>query len=1235
MNMNKTSGRSNSSELVRAAEKVALVVFVAVLVSTHTQGAEVFKADNTDNLDLGSSWVGGVPPGPEDVAVWNNTVTTANSVLLGADLSWGGIRILDPGGAVQISGGNVLGLGAAGLDTRQGTQPLTLACPVLITAPQEWNLGSAVTVSGVISGAAGNGITITGTGQLNISGANNNFIEGITINSGVLNLSASSSMPVKLGGGQLTVSAALGNPIEVLSSGTIRCTANRTLSGPVTGEGTIVVYVTGSGTYLTLNGSLVGFRGTIVHHASSTGSLRANSSGFIGCSNAVWDLGPQGGFSRANSAPVVYFGALAGGQYARFWGGTVTYEIGHLNVDAIYSGSLNQAGLIVKVGTGTWILDGNNSHSATLISNGVLQVGSGGSTGTLGAGPVTNLAALVFNRGDTWVCPNAISGSGTVTNLGFGLVILTGTNTWSGPTYVACGELAFGSDSALTGTCEVAGGAALGVVITRNNDGVALGNISFGPGALLNVDLGEFGNPTVPVLSVAGQLELAGDVTVNIAGTNLAVGTITLLEYASRSGTGAFVLGSLPVNVNATLTDDAANRCLLLVISDVGPVLDPTLVWVGDEWGVWDVDNPANPVWRALMSGQLTNYTDGVPVLFDDSATGSTVISLNAFVNPGTVTVSNATKEYVFTGSGAISGTAQLIKRGPGIITISNQNYYTGLTRIEQGVFRLAGDYGNTGGGDVTNNSVLVIDKTGVSTLPHTCQFFGQVTGTGSVLFLGVDQTNSVLEMQIASGAGNPFTGGAVISNGCVRLVPNPRTDATRAAGKSTGFGIGQVTFLGESTLELADYGLANESAQWGDFACPIHIPAGCTGTLLTAGRMRVSGPVTGAGTLNLTVVYVRDDIASDFSAFTGRINIRSYDGNDDFRVANPAGCPQATLHLGPGVYMYSIAAAGSVIPIGALSADEGSTLSAGNSVTWLVGGLGSDNVFAGNLAGAPTIVKTGTGTWQLAGTNNAGFTGTLIVSNGVVALGANSLGDTDLPSAARISVAAEGTLDVSARADATLNVGTGEAAQTITGAGTLRGNLLIGPSGTLEPGFGLGTLTVTGQVSLAGTAVFELNRTENPNSDRVQAAAVSAGGRLVVTNVGPPLQAGDAFQLFNTPVSGQFVELELPWADPSTGATYTWENRLAIDGTIRVVQVQLPVNPMPTNMLFSVAGDQLTLQWPEDRIGWTLQTNSIGLTAPNAWFEFPPGTGSRNTNRVVITIDPTKSNVFFRLVYP
>ena len=53
-----------------------------------------YKANNTDNLNLASSWSGGTIPNANTVAAWNNTVTGANSVQLGADLSWLGIRIL-------------------------------------------------------------------------------------------------------------------------------------------------------------------------------------------------------------------------------------------------------------------------------------------------------------------------------------------------------------------------------------------------------------------------------------------------------------------------------------------------------------------------------------------------------------------------------------------------------------------------------------------------------------------------------------------------------------------------------------------------------------------------------------------------------------------------------------------------------------------------------------------------------------------------------------------------------------------------------------------------------------------------------------------------------------------------------------------------------------------------------------------------------------------------------------
>ena len=108
----------------------------------------------------------------------------------------------------------------------------------------------------------------------------------------------------------------------------------------------------------------------------------------------------------------------------------------------------------------------------------------------------------------------------------------------------------------------------------------------------------------------------------------------------------------------------------------------------------------------------------------------------------------------------------------------------------------------------------------------------------------------------------------------------------------------------------------------------------------------------------------------------------------------------------------------------------------------------------------------------------------------------------------------------------------------------------------------------------------------------------------------------------------GSFSGVTLPALSPGLA----WTNRLSQDGSITVVSI---VNTTPTNITTLVNSDSLVLTWPEDRTGWTLQTNSAGVSVDGAWFDYPPDTGSRDVNQVTFTIDRTKTNVFFRLVYP
>jgi len=109
-----------------------------------------YKANNTDNLNLSSSWSGGTLPNANTVAGWNSTVTGVNSVQLGADLSYLGIRILNPGGAVTLGGANALRTDAFGVDMSAATADLTLnnaSLTLLDYASTFWNVASGRTLT--------------------------------------------------------------------------------------------------------------------------------------------------------------------------------------------------------------------------------------------------------------------------------------------------------------------------------------------------------------------------------------------------------------------------------------------------------------------------------------------------------------------------------------------------------------------------------------------------------------------------------------------------------------------------------------------------------------------------------------------------------------------------------------------------------------------------------------------------------------------------------------------------------------------------------------------------------------------------------------------------------------------------------------------------------------------------------------------------------------------------------
>ena len=191
---------------------------------------------------------------------------------------------------------------------------------------------------------------------------------------------------------------------------------------------------------------------------------------------------------------------------------------------------------------GTLIFTGANTYTGgTTINAGTLQIGNGGTSGSITGNVSVNLASanLAFNRSDTISFGGTVSGIGRLTQAGTGTLVLTAANTYSGGTFVNSGILELNGSVAsavnvlaagrLTGTGMVNGAVVNNGVIapgsTANPLGtlVVTGNVTFNAGSFLQ--------PTI----------------VNTGGTSLLqAGSITIsggqVRPQTTAGSGAFLL---------------------------------------------------------------------------------------------------------------------------------------------------------------------------------------------------------------------------------------------------------------------------------------------------------------------------------------------------------------------------------------------------------------------------------------------------------------------------------------------------------------------------------------------------------------------------------------------------------------------------------------------------------------------------------------------------------------------
>jgi autotransporter-associated beta strand protein len=196
----------------------------------------------------------------------------------------------------------------------------------------------------------------------------------------------------------------------------------------------------------------------------------------------------------------------------------------------------------------------------------------------------------------------------------------------------------------------------------------------------------------------------------------------------------------------------------------------------------------------------------------------------------------------------------------------------------------------------------------------------------------------------------------------------------------------------------------------------------------------------------------------------------------------------------------------------------------------------------------------------------------------------------------------------------------------TLCGNGVMGGPVTVQTGATLAPGSGgIGTISIINSLSLAGTTVMELNRTNSPTCDRATGiSTLTSGGALTVVNLGPDLRAGDTFTLFRaTNHSGAFTTLSLPALNPGLA----WADRLAVDGSISITPAITgkPASATvcagsPATFTVTVPGDNLAYQWQVSRDGGNTFTN-ISATATNASYTNMAPTAADNGNQFQVVV--------------
>jgi fibronectin-binding autotransporter adhesin len=585
----------------------------------------------------------------------------------------------------------------------------------------------------------------------------------------------------------------------------------------------------------------------------------------------------------------------------------------------------------------TFTLGGNSANSATVSSSFITL--NQNLVVTQAAGGALTLSAPISEDGNTR----------SLTKVGGGTVTLSGANNYAGTTIVNQGVLLIGNTSQGNGVVTVADGAGVGVVATADSTYWSPSSLTVGnsTGGTFQFSLGgSITGPNANTLLTPTSLTLNGTTAISITRCPQVLGSYPL--FNGYNGSSPLTLASQPAGVLGQITASAGT----VYYQVTNTVTD---LWTAQVNTNWD-SGTAN--WTNNL--QANTYSLGNPVLFDDTANGTSPLLVNIVsnVSPNAVTVSNTSKAYVI-GGAAIAGATGLTKTGNNTLTLTGTNTFTGDLAILGGTLEIgAGGSGQLGAGtyaaNITDETLLRYNSTNSQTLS------GIISGNGALLV-----NNGTLTL---SGA-NTYANGTTLSNG------------TLVANNNTALGSGLVTLAGGTNRNGAGVTVNNT----------VSVVTNTTTTWDVQGNnYTFNGSLTGSGTILRGVgATLSLFLGGDNSGYTGTFTVPA-NGNAVVRINSAnSGSANASWVINQNTSSrFTFNFGNGTISFGSLTGSGFVQQATAGTTVIEAGALGLNDIFSGVMqqsAGGNVLAftKAGTGRMTLSGANT--FLGGVNINSGIL----------------------------------------------------------------------------------------------------------------------------------------------------------------------------------------------------------------------------------------------------------